>query len=424
VKLRPALGTSTHIVTWIAPFGATVERGAPLYRLDGQPAILLYGNVPQHRTLRFDGGAVAPVWVELEQAITVVTAAELVLQLEVDRLADANSRAVDFSSRLADAQSATPATPEFAQLTTAVRTAEAKVSRVRALSAAQLSPSVEVSSAEAELAAARTALESATRALQRDLAAAELDASTARVDAAEAEIKLDSLRSARDALASQALDDADIAQLADNLSALGYTGVLADQVRDWQRADGLAVTGIVSPAQMVIADGPVHIASHDASVGESLSTASPSAGAILDYSPTRKLATVQLPVGDRALATVGQPVSITLPDDHIVEGEIAEIGSVVTDNSIKVTIEIANQQALGGLEVAAVDVAFVSVARKGVLSVPIAALLARPEGGFALQVVRDGVSALLAVKTGLFASGRVEISGDGIAEGLRVGVPG
>ena len=58
------------------------------------------------------------------------------------------------------------------------------------------------------------------------------------------------------------------------------------------------------------------------------------------------------------------------------------------------------------------------------LSVPIAALLARPEGGFALEVVAGGMSSVVPVKTGLFAAGRVEVSGDGIAEGMRVGVPG
>jgi hypothetical protein len=97
---------------------------------------------------------------------------------------------------------------------------------------------------------------------------------------------------------------------------------------------------------------------------------------------------------------------------------------VVTEGTIEVLITIPDQPALVGLEVASVDVEFVSDGREDVLSVPVAALLALPDGGFAVEVVADGSSALVPVDTGLFASGRVEVSGEGIAEGIRVGVPG
>jgi multidrug efflux pump subunit AcrA (membrane-fusion protein) len=155
-----------------------------------------------------------------------------------------------------------------------------------------------------------------------------------------------------------------------------------------------------------------------------LTATSPDGAAILDYSSTGKLVTVALAVADQALAAVGRSVTITLPADSTVEGTISEIGSVVTDNTVEVVITIADQPALGALEVAAVDVEFVTDGREDVLSVPIAALLARPEGGFALELIADGRSTLVPVTTGLFAAGRVEVSGDGIAEGMRVGVPG
>ena len=46
-----------------------------------------------------------------------------------------------------------------------------------------------------------------------------------------------------------------------------------------------------------------------------------------------------------------------------------------------------------------------------------------PDSGFAGEVVSGGQSTIVPVRTGLFAAGRVEISGDGIAAGMRVGVP-
>ncbi|MGW3423056.1 hypothetical protein [Streptomyces phaeochromogenes] len=64
-----------------------------------------------------------------------------------------------------------------------------------------------------------------------------------------------------------------------------------------------------------------------------------------------------------------------------------------------------------------VRVGFTSAAKKDVLVVPVGALLALSEGGYALQ--RPG-GRLLPVETGLFAKGRVEVSGPEISEGLRV----
>jgi hypothetical protein len=58
-----------------------------------------------------------------------------------------------------------------------------------------------------------------------------------------------------------------------------------------------------------------------------------------------------------------------------------------------------------------------------VLSVPVAALVALAEGGYGVQVVTGSTTRYVGVQTGLFADGNVEISGDGIAEGVTVGMP-
>ena len=55
--------------------------------------------------------------------------------------------------------------------------------------------------------------------------------------------------------------------------------------------------------------------------------------------------------------------------------------------------------------------------REGVLAVPVGALVALSEGGYAVQVATEG---LVAVETGLFAKGLVEVTGDGVAEGIAV----
>jgi peptidoglycan hydrolase-like protein with peptidoglycan-binding domain len=415
---------ASGMLTSIAPEGATVERGEPVYALDGKPTILFYGAVPQHRTLRFDPDAEAPVWVELEQAEAAADVAALTLALEQERRADAEARAADAAARLSDALSSRPTTAAIVQLAGAIAGAEAKLARARKLSAAELTSTAEIEAAEAGLATARAALDATVRDLRQDVAGARLDAATARVTVATAESKLDELRTTRDGLIARSSDDSDVGQIAENLAALGYDGPLADAVRAWQRDAGLAVTGVVGPDHLVVVPGPVHIAAHSAGVGETVIASSQDGGAILDYSSIEKLVTVALNVSDQGLAAIGRAATITLPDDTRVAGSISKLGSVVTNGTIDVTITIADQQALDDLEVAPVDVEMVSESREDVLSVPIAALLATPSDGFAVEIVGGTTRTLVPVDTGLFAAGRVEISGDGIAEGQRVGVPG
>ncbi|MDQ3690877.1 MAG: efflux RND transporter periplasmic adaptor subunit, partial [Chloroflexota bacterium] len=56
-------------------------------------------------------------------------------------------------------------------------------------------------------------------------------------------------------------------------------------------------------------------------------------------------------------------------------------------------------------------------------AVPVAALLARPGGGYGGEVVAGGRRRVVPVRTGLFAGGLVEISGRGIREGVKVALP-
>lgn len=246
----------------------------------------------------------------------------------------------------------------------------------------------------------------------------------------------------------QGLAGADVRQLEENLSALDYTGFTVDDnftagtaaaVREWQTKLGLAATGTVERGQVVFTPGPVRIAKHAARVGTTNGRAD-GGGTVLSYTSTTRLVTVELKVADQALAAEGGKVTVKIPGGRSVDGTIAKIGTVAAapqqptgtpgqsgpttpDARIPVTVEIADQQALGRLEAAPVDVDFVSQKREGVLAVPVAALLALPGGGYGVEVVESRSTRIVEVKTGLFAAGRVEINGDGIEEGMKVGVP-
>ena len=222
---------------------------------------------------------------------------------------------------------------------------------------------------------------------------------------------------------------ADVRQLQENLVELGYAEIAIDgiyaqsttaAVLAWQADLGLVQTGMVEPGQVVFTPGPVRIAEHVAGVGDLLGS---DRAHILNYTDTTRIATVALNVVDQALAIKGGAVTVTLPDERTVAGVIAKVGTVVTEEEFEVTVAIADQAALGTLQAAPVDVDFVNATRADVLTVPVAALLALAEGGYGVEIVEDNTTRIVAVKTGMFAGGRVEVSGEAIAEGMMVGVP-
>jgi multidrug efflux pump subunit AcrA (membrane-fusion protein) len=88
---------------------------------------------------------------------------------------------------------------------------------------------------------------------------------------------------------------------------------------------------------------------------------------------------------------------------------------------IRVTIRFTSAVASKGA--ATVTAAFTASERPNVLTVPVAALLALAEGGYGVEVVEGDATRILAVETGLFADGRVEVTGDGLQAGTKVAMP-
>jgi multidrug efflux pump subunit AcrA (membrane-fusion protein) len=123
----------------------------------------------------------------------------------------------------------------------------------------------------------------------------------------------------------------------------------------------------------------------------------------------------------------GVAATVELPDGARVAGTVASVGTVATTQkdatTIEVTVSVKDQKALDTWDQAPVDVVLQAGQAKNVLTVPVNALVALPEGGYGVQVVDGSTTRYVAVKTGMFAGGRVEVSGGGLAEGMTVGVP-
>ena len=223
----------------------------------------------------------------------------------------------------------------------------------------------------------------------------------------------------------------DVTELEQNLSALGYSGFTVDDtytagtataVRKWQKARGLTETGTVDPAQVVLAPGAIRVTALHVATGAQ------AGGPLLDYTGTTRTVAVDLDVSKQGLVKPGVAATVTLPSGATVAGTVGTVGTVATAGAnggsptMPVTVTIGDQSKLGTLDGAPVDVTLVSAQASNVLSVPVAALVALAEGGYGVQVVEGSSARYLAVRTGMFANGRVEISGDGITAGTVVGV--
>jgi peptidoglycan hydrolase-like protein with peptidoglycan-binding domain len=233
---------------------------------------------------------------------------------------------------------------------------------------------------------------------------------------------------------STGVKGADVKQLEQNLWALGYRGFTVDQtynsstasaVKDWQDDLGLTETGSVDPSQIVYGAGKVRVDSLSTQVGTVIGPGA----AVEKVTGTAPLATVALEMSSARLAKQGATAQVTLPDGRVVPGEIIKVTMVVSPGengeagTTKIHVTIRFTSAVESMGTAAVAVAFTAGEQPNVLAVPVAALLALAEGGYGVQVVDGNTTRIVAVQTGLFADGKVEITGNGLQAGMKVAVP-
>ncbi|GAU70332.1 hypothetical protein SSP35_18_00600 [Streptomyces sp. NBRC 110611] len=232
----------------------------------------------------------------------------------------------------------------------------------------------------------------------------------------------------------------DVRQLKQNLRDLGYsrgltvdesfTSGTAEAVKRWQKAHGLKQTGETGPDQIAFAPGSVRVQKKDAALGDQTGPGRP----VLTTTGSDREVQIKLDASDAGLAGPGTRVEITLPDGKRVKGKVASVdhgsggdgkGQGGGEESKKVTARVtfSDPSEAKGPDQAPVTVDLQGEKRENVLTVPVNALLALPAGGFGVQVVEGGKAREVPVKPGLFGQGRVEVSGSGLKEGMKVGVP-
>jgi hypothetical protein len=245
-----------------------------------------------------------------------------------------------------------------------------------------------------------------------------------------------------------ALGYATRAQLSRRFASFGAATTTA--VERLQAALGVTRSGTLALGQAVFEPTAVRVTSVSAQPGGS----SQPGETVLQGTSTARQVQVALDASQQTSLTVGNKVSITLPNNQSTPGVVSSVGSVATCPSssgpggpgsssaaagtdtcssgstptITVDVTPSHPSATGTWDQAPVQVGITTGSVQDALVVPVTALLARSSGGYSVEVAGAGVGTgnrLVSVSLGLFddADGLVQVTGPGLAAGQEVVVP-
>jgi hypothetical protein len=231
----------------------------------------------------------------------------------------------------------------------------------------------------------------------------------------------------------------DVSQLNHDLVALGDAdstdiSALGWDYFSWETAAGVAKLQSalgVSPPSGWLPVGSVVFEPQALRVSEVTgSLGGPANAPVLAATSDSHVVTVPLDVSRQSEVKAGDKVTVTLPDGTITPGAVSSVGTVATTSgsggnpvtTIPVQVKLTDPQAAGTLDQAPVTVNITTGTARGVLAVPVTALVARSTGRYVVEVVgRGNARRWVPVTPGIFddASGLVQVTG-ALAPGQRV----
>ena len=189
-----------------------------------------------------------------------------------------------------------------------------------------------------------------------------------------------------------------------------------------------------SPTNALASETPIIVGSYITSEGSVVAANSQ----MYNISSTGVEVVFQIDASDQDMVSIGDSVEVELPSEDRIKATISYIDPVVTQGQngdfIEVKLDISSTEDVKVYDQAPVDVFVTSEVSQDVLYVPVNALIALAEGGYALEIYNDesevgvfeGVSGVdttyVGVEIGVFTDGFVEVSGN-ISEGMIVVVP-
>jgi hypothetical protein len=201
------------------------------------------------------------------------------------------------------------------------------------------------------------------------------------------------------------LQGPDVAMVADNLAALGFkigtrakdrqkqafTATVSEALKKWQKKAGLDETGTLDVGRLVVLAGAVRVEAVSAQLGDT------AAGPLMTVTPTDKVVTVPVEATAVGAVKTGAAVTIVRPDNKEIPGKVTAIsttmdskddpsGSSQTPPKVSILVVPDDEQAVADLDSASVEVKIATETHPGVLAVPVGALVALREGGYAVQL--------------------------------------
>lgn len=174
-------------------------------------------------------------------------------------------------------------------------------------------------------------------------------------------------------------------------------------VEEWQESVGLSPTGRIDNSQIVFSPDAVRIASA-ARVGDRFSS--------LEVNNAKPAVLVDTSNRDRGAFTVGAVVDVELANEGTRPGTVDKQEQVTAqDGSTVWRTTILADGELPGATTTATVTAHRTVASDALI-VPVSALLALAEGGFAVEVITETGSVLTAVEVGEVLDGQAEVEGN------------
>jgi len=240
---------------------------------------------------------------------------------------------------------------------------------------------------------------------------------------------------------SEDMTGSDVAELNADLVALGYVTSAeipsgTDDFTYWtkvgveklQGALGVTENGTLAPGQAVFEPTAVRVTTISATLGAPAQAGQPE----LTVTSTARQVSIALNADQQSEVAVGDKVTITLPNNQTTPGVISSVGTVAAAGqnggspTITVLVNPTDPAATGTWDQAPVNVTITTGSVTNALVVPVDALLAQADGGYAVEVVgTDGIHRMVPVSLGLFddADGLVQVTGTSLAVGQQVVVP-
>jgi hypothetical protein len=231
----------------------------------------------------------------------------------------------------------------------------------------------------------------------------------------------------------------DVSQLNHDLVALGDAdsvdiSALGWDYYSWETVAGVeklqSALGVSSPSgwlplgSVVFEPQALRVSQVTGSLG------GPANGPVLAATSDSHVVTVPLDVSRQGEVKAGDAVTVTLPDGTTTLGAVSSVGTVATTSgsggnpvtTIPVQVKLTDPRAAGTLDQAPVTVNITTGTARGVLVVPVTALVARSTGRYVVEVAgRGNARRWVPVTPGIFddASGLVQVAG-ALTPGQRV----